>query len=444
MKCRTVRKHLVDLLDVAPEPALQASLKEHLATCPLCLKEYQELRQTMVDLAPEHRVNASPAFKETVMSRIIEMNGNGANARREARPWRPLLAAGVAVAVLLVATFGLWLIQTRGTEPLTAFNVLGQAAHAMSNLQSVHISARMRTIPHDNFDMIVLDRESVPVDLWKQFGAPPQWRVEKSGRVAVMDGESSLLWIKSANTAARGGARSGFIGWLAPMMDVDHILESERELARAQGSVLTLEYATGSDGAEELVVYVEAVAQGDYTNDWLLNKSVSDSANLRVYRLDADTLYLKGLQIFVHTDEGDICVFETTAVEYDTGLDASLFALDLPDDVSWYGEPAPAANDTVDADLSPDKVARAFFEACGREDWATVERYYPISPVPQRLKDAVGGLELLSIGTPFKSGRYPGWFIPYEIRFRNGGTKKMNLAVRNDNPAKRYIVDGGL
>jgi len=59
------------------------------------------------------------------------------------------------------------------------------------------------------------------------------------------------------------------------------------------------------------------------------------------------------------------------------------------------------------------------------------------------MKDIFGGLEIISIGEPFKSGKYPGWFVPYEIEFKSGGVKKFNLAVRNDNAAKRWQVDGG-
>jgi hypothetical protein len=66
-----------------------------------------------------------------------------------------------------------------------------------------------------------------------------------------------------------------------------------------------------------------------------------------------------------------------------------------------------------------------------------------MSAVDEGLKSYLGGLEIISIGEPFKSGLYAGWLVPYEIKFRDGYIKKMNLAVRNDNPAKRYIVDGG-
>ena len=59
----------------------------------------------------------------------------------------------------------------------------------------------------------------------------------------------------------------------------------------------------------------------------------------------------------------------------------------------------------------------------------------------------LGGLQIVSLGTPFQSKGYAGgngWFIPYEIKLKDGTVKKYNLAVRNDNPAKRYVVNGGL
>ncbi len=60
------------------------------------------------------------------------------------------------------------------------------------------------------------------------------------------------------------------------------------------------------------------------------------------------------------------------------------------------------------------------------------------------MKNYLGGIEIISIGEPFKSGNYGGWFIPYEIKLKSGYIKKHNLAIRNDNRAKRWQVDGGI
>jgi hypothetical protein len=49
----------------------------------------------------------------------------------------------------------------------------------------------------------------------------------------------------------------------------------------------------------------------------------------------------------------------------------------------------------------------------------------------------------MSIGSSFKSGQYAGVYVPYEVKLKSGEVQKHNLALRNDNPHKAWIVDGG-
>jgi hypothetical protein len=53
------------------------------------------------------------------------------------------------------------------------------------------------------------------------------------------------------------------------------------------------------------------------------------------------------------------------------------------------------------------------------------------------------GLELLELGESFKSGMYPGEFVPYKIKLPDGTIETHNLALRNDNKNKVWMVDGG-
>ena len=75
-----------------------------------------------------------------------------------------------------------------------------------------------------------------------------------------------------------------------------------------------------------------------------------------------------------------------------------------------------------------------------------VLKFWSTSRIDDRIKAYLGGLEIISLGEPFQSEGYCrlGWFVPYEIRFKSGQVKKMNLAIRKDNPAKRFVIDGGL
>jgi hypothetical protein len=103
------------------------------------------------------------------------------------------------------------------------------------------------------------------------------------------------------------------------------------------------------------------------------------------------------------------------------------------------------------ASMTSQQAARAFLEACSRKDWNEAGKF--LSPLDERLRGNLGGLEILSLGEPFSAEKYPGGlapknypgqFVPYEIKLPNGSVKKWNLAVRKDNPAGRWQVDGGI
>jgi RNA polymerase sigma factor (sigma-70 family) len=99
--------------------------------------------------------------------------------------------------------------------------------------------------------------------------------------------------------------------------------------------------------------------------------------------------------------------------------------------------------------MTPEQFTRALFEALGRGDGNEIKQMFPPLPpeVQSRLDRAMNtftGLEIVSIGTPFTKASYAGVYVPYEIRFRDGSVKKWQLAIRRDNPAKRWYWDGGL
>jgi len=350
------------------------------------------------------------------------------------------LAAGVAVAAVLFVPWG----GTAGHRA-TAAEVFAQAIAAVAELQSVHMKLNVRTTPNENFAAIHLDAEMVPQEMWADFGDPPRWRVEKAGRVAVMDGRSSLLLIDITASvfAVRGSVNQTFDSW-QELTHVDRVLDTELRLAEKMGWDLELTHEQGPDGQPRLVVTIEARAQGDFTHDWCKNKSISASDNRRVYRFDAGTHRLEDLEVWVHAEEGDVLVLDITEIEYDAPTPDELFALSVPDDVIWVEEPAILPNNQQYARMTAAQAARAFFSACAAEDWDEVRKFGSVSEVPQGYKDLLGRLEILRIGEPFESGRYPGLFVPYEVRLNSGVVKSGNLALRDDNPARRFVVDGGI
>ncbi|MBI4877061.1 MAG: zf-HC2 domain-containing protein [Acidobacteria bacterium] len=434
MKCRQVQERLVDWLDSAAPREELAELDAHLAACENCARECAQIQAAIGSIQPPFRVQASPDFKERVMSKLTEVQA----PPRRWRNFLPRLAVvgAAALALLLVAPFVGSIAGKRGRQS-SVTSLLAQSVQAMSGLQSVHMLARMRTLPHDNFEYISADCDFVPLEIWKQFSDPPRWRVEKPGRVAAMDGTSATLWIKPLRVS-RGGPQSNYLEWLNLLLDTDRILEHELAMARAGETNAALTEVI-RNGARQMVLTVNRKAYSRNSNDWLRNKAVSDSDHTRVYRFDAVTSRLEGLQLVLHAGGKDTVVFEITEIRYNETLDPALFTLQVPANVITAATPASGPQPK-----SPKEAAALLFDAFSRQDWDQALAVHPWSGFEPRFKEMFGGMQVISLGEPFQSGLYPGWFVPYEVRLKSGQVRKHNLALRNDNPARRWVQDGGL
>ncbi|MCL4852844.1 MAG: hypothetical protein KJZ78_15900 [Bryobacteraceae bacterium] len=445
MTCRYVRRHTADLFDPGAAPEFTAELRRHLAACPTCAAELEAMTQMLASLKPPP-IRASADFKERTMNKLAarlaalqaaDTNKPHLNSRVPRLFWRFAFIAAAIVALIV----GLPYLGRPGGSQSAAMTLLAQSVQAASNLQSVHLIARMRTLPGDNFELIGTQYDFVPLEMWKEFGNPPRWRVEKPGRVVVMDGASSLLLFRR-NQAVRGGPNTGFVDWLKPLLDADKVLEKELAAAQKGESQVSLAEQT-KDGARRLVLTVVRKAQGDFTNDWCRNKSIIESDHTRLYTFDAASHRLTGLQVLVHSGGAAIPVLEVTGVRYNEPFDPALFTVALPEDVAWAVPPEEMRTTSKPLPTTPREAAAAFLEGMAREDWDLVLTVMTQSSVDPKLKQYAGGLQVIYIGEPFRSGRYPGWFVPYEARLRNGKLLKHALAVRNDNPSKRFHFDGG-
>ncbi|MFC1635103.1 hypothetical protein ACFL5Z_09695, partial [Planctomycetota bacterium] len=90
------------------------------------------------------------------------------------------------------------------------------------------------------------------------------------------------------------------------------------------------------------------------------------------------------------------------------------------------------------------QAVRRFFNACTEQDWDTVSKYLPDMKMSQRTRDILAGLETTYIGEPAKAANGNKWLIPYEIKFKNGGSQKNTMRLKADENTGQFIVRGGL
>jgi len=443
MNCQECRDAVAAYLEGLLDATCQDQIDLYLTDCAGCQAEIQEVRELTARLTRDAFDEPEVSLETAVMDRILQEQALLIRRLQMKKRIRVFgICGAVAAAAALLFISGIWLAQPANAQKAAA--ALARGAEAVPNPRTVHMVAKMRTDRHDNFSSIDPKLDLQRIEIWRLFGDQPKWRVEKPGRVAVMDSVSAVqflrpnLVVKLPQPAANAFGRD----WMLGLGNVQDMITRELRTAQAKGWTLKTVEETTATGEKKQVVTVEAKAELA-ENDWIKNKSFQTADTRRVYRFDARTQRLDGFEAYLHQPGGDVLVFATERIDYDQPIDPSVFTLELPKDVVFVKDVERLPDNAKYEKMTPKEAARVFFEACGKEDWTEAQKFSRV-PYNERMKGYLGGLEIVNLGEPFQSKSYAGSFIPYEIKLKDGEIKKWNLAMRKDNPAKRYVVDGGL
>ena len=443
MNCAECRDNLVACAEGLLDRETLLACQAHLDSCASCRAEYAAIASLRQRLVKRGEAAAEVALVQPVMRRVLqkekEPEGESIMSKILKHRWGfGLGTAAGAAAILLIALLTVPRMQA------TAEEVMTRGAQAVSKLTSIHLRGQLRTHPQDNFGYIDATSPFYPIELWKQFEPELKWRIDKPRRVIVMDGESTVMLIKTDDTGVKIPRRttSAFdTEWLQRIANLSNTISNELNNARARGWELSTGSELSADGQMESVVTVMA-RSGVPDNDYGKNTFMDTADTRRVYHFDAQNGLLKAVQIYLVRPSGDVKIFELSQIDYNQPVEPDTWKLAIPSDVSWAQlEPPKLPDNEKYAAMTPEQAARAFFEACSRNDWDEAGKF--MSPITPIIKQYLGGLEIVSLGDAFTSKTYRGCYVPYEIKLNNGYVKKWNLAVRKDNPAGRWQVDGG-
>jgi outer membrane lipoprotein-sorting protein len=436
MKCHDCNDQLAlyaeGLLD---QPAAKA-VHDHFSGCADCRTEEQATRQLRNRLLAAGAAPVRASLDQRVMDQILSRQVELTRRLKMRRQVQMFAWSGLAAALLVSLT---WAALNYRPARATADEIIARGVRAAAHLKSIYMKCRMRTLPGDNFQMLAPDQGFVDVELWKQYDPTRKWKIQKPGRVVVMNGQETVMLIHN-----RFGSR--FDGPSAAAFDTDwlHQLAAiDKALARELGVGVSPEIVP-SDGAAKTPdrVTVEVRTTG-LSDGYLNNKLLSASDTRREYTFDRGTGRLEQARFYCRADGKEVLILEIAEIKYDAAFDDSTFELNVPDNVVWHREPQRLPDNEKYEKMTPAAAARTFFEACRKRDWDEADKFFPRT-MTDDTKAALGGLEIVTLGEPFQAWPYAGWFVPYELRFNDGQVRKHNLALRNDNPAKRFVVDGGL
>lgn len=449
MNCSEFRDSLAAHTEGLIEPDAAADFEHHRAACSACRLEHAAFTALHEQLTARGASAAAISIAAPVLRRIREPDAADRPVwSRASAVTRWILGASVAaaaaIAVVAVLTFSPQI-------KAQAADVMSRGATAAAQVKTVHLQGRMRTAPHDNFSYLNPKLDFCRVELWRELGGQKRWRIEKPGRVAANNGSRTAMVIRPQGPAIkvdRSLSAPFDTGWLQSAADIEQLLSNALKLAQTQGWKMELSSATDASGATLKLVTIDTPS-GVRKGDYLENKFLSTAATRRLFSFDDATGQLKALRIYILQDADYLLAFEVTQIDHDVALADDLFTLELPPGATWTDLPEPGvsrkvANNERYAALSPEQAARAFFEACGREDWNEAAVFIPF-PLNDRMKAGLAGLSVVQIGAAFTSDGNPGTrFVPYEIRGRDGRVRKHNLALKHPPEADRWLVDGGL
>ena len=125
--------------------------------------------------------------------------------------------------------------------------------------------------------------------------------------------------------------------------------------------------------------------------------------------------------------------------------------LKLMEDLKWSKEPELLPDNESYAKLSPAEAAKAYFAAQAKLDWAEMQKFAPESDVQKdksQLEAAQKkGMDVRNVMPKMEAGEAT-WSAEqsaYFVKVRMlPPVKKHNLALRKDNRAGRWQVDGGI
>ncbi|MGA2279001.1 MAG: hypothetical protein ABSG80_01710 [Verrucomicrobiota bacterium] len=437
MNCAECRENLVACVEGLLDREESLQCQAHLETCAACRAEHAAITRLQRQLVARGPATADVSLVNPVMRRIqamqTEHERNSIMTKLFTRWGFGLGAAAGAAAIILIAFLAFPKAQA------TAAEVMTKGAQAVAKLTSIHLRGQVRTAPQDNFSYINPDSEFYTIELWKQFEPELKWRVEKPGRVAVMDGQSTVLYIKPANYGAKfpHPSPSAFdTDWLQRIANLSNTISNELNKAQTKGWKLDTTEETAANGRVKSIVTIHAKS-GIPENDYVKNSFFDNADTRRVYRFDAQTKLLEAVQVYLVRPSGETLIFDLSQIDFNQPIDPGIWKLELPADVSWSQEPQKLPDNEKYASLTAEQAARAFLEACAREDWNEAGKF--MSPITDSLKEYLGGLEIVSLGESFTSKAYGGRFVPYEIKLQ---PQAFNVRVSNANPAKRCVVTG--
>jgi hypothetical protein len=443
--CEKIKDQIADLVTGILLEAQVHVLEQHLNECAAC-RDYARALKDEDMLLTEFfaKIDANITHQQERVLQAI----NRLDLSRQSEThliWRTIMkspitkiAAAAVIIIAVVLSINLW------DKSIPSAYALEQTIEANHSVRYLHIKGFDPSHKEPKEYWVECDESGkLKSARWHM----PEWDAPEDGAKVVVWKENKIhLWFKG--TIKRRSCLVTYTNvkgadWVYnyaqvsnPKLAVERLYEQQ-----AQGKV-KIEVDQPANKAKPIVVtatYLPESPKSGRREMLFVDRGTKLVKAVKFYRLKDGKYEYRGMQEYY---------------DYNQPIAPEMFDLDkeVPPDVLRVDQDQKAIE--LNKGISPDELEKyekmtpkemtiAFFQACEDEDWDELLKFMSDSEIRQKTKDYYGRLEIISIGEPFKTDEYHGWFVPYEVRLKSGNIKKWNLAVSNRNLVQRYMYDGG-
>ena len=400
-------------------------------------------------LTPKVEVKPSADMRERILKAAEQATKE---QRAEPKPAKHRISYWLGAVASAAAMVAVAIIMTVNSPAYAARKYFSMALIVMQEAKSMIMEGKLRTEADESIDYINPQSGFVPTTIKVIYDEPMLFSIEKKGgRTVLYKGAESTgnyvyQWSTFNNTLSGWKSQhTGYVnGELEAMLNPRLLLETEYRIAeRNRGTDYEIIEVNNM-----VIVRVTTSAQGDYSqSDYMLNTSLAEANTLREYTFDKDTGLLHKLRIVIMVDDKPITIMESESIDYNKPLTvADLYDKALFDSITFNDMSIRAEASSPLIGIEADEAAEIILKAMNEWDTEILNTamYYFKGDVMKIVEERYRGLEVKSIEKAVKSGLYPGRFVKCKVVLPNGKKETLTLALRNDNKAKVWLVDGGL
>jgi hypothetical protein len=401
---------------------------------------FDELDPIVGMLTPRVSPPVPPGIKTSVLTQIEgreRMRRSVKNFFTMKNTFSKIVAstAAIAAAVIVVVVS----VRPEVARAAEVETLLDRSIAVAGDVRTMTMKISVRTTPQESFaytnpmeDMVehtlTVVRGDDPTALW--------WRLDKAGRHVVFDGQTKYMWRDGERQGVKGRAHSRFEEWFDILLDPSLVPMREKS-ALEEG----VKYFV-SERADETILTAKVKAQGDFSqSDYAMFSSISESPTSRELVFDRAMGRLKGLKYYTKAFGIKRLIVEVKSIEYNEPVDTAVLTA-LPAGVEWRDVDAPVPAGRF-SDISASEAATLIADAIDADNLESVREMFAEQDF-EAIREDLRGAKVVKRGKPFRSGQYGGVFVPLKVKFADGRTEKLTLALRNDNPNRVWQVDGGI